>query len=423
VLKVWLIAQHHFLEEARKRTFLLLLFALPLFMALATGLGYLFSRLEHHHTALGYVDPGGWLADPQAGPHDPDLTLIAFETQAEAHQALEAGEVDAYYVLPAENARLVAGSAQLVGATPLALLVYFEPPPYAATRTFQDLVRRNHLAGQPDALVQRVISGANVTVRATDSNREFPGGDPTVAHFLPLIAAAIFSFLVLTTFGYLGEAVVIEKESRTMEVLVTSVSAGQMMAGKILGGLGIALLQLLVWVACLVLAVVVGGTVLEVEWLQNINANWRDIAGIVVVALPVYLFLAAFTTALSATLVETQEIQQLGGFSFLLLFLPLYLLVPLSRAPNGPLALALSFCPFTSVGTIAVRSLLQEVPSWQIAVAAAVALACGLVGVWLAGKAFRLSMLRYGQRLRWWELLPARSAGATQSAGRNAKGS
>jgi ABC-2 type transport system permease protein len=411
VPKVWLIAQHHFLEEARKRSFLLLLFALPLFIAFATGLGYLFSRLEQHHTTLGYVDPAGWLADPQAGPQDPDLTLIAFETRAEAHQALEAGEVHAYYLLPS------AESTRLAADTPLAFLIYFEPPPYTATRVFQDLVRRNRMADQPAVLIERVLSGAEVTVRATDSNREFPGGDPTIAHFLPLIAAAIFSFLVLTTFGYLGEAVVIEKESRTMEVLVTSVSAGRLMAGKVLGGLGIALLQLLVWVACLVLAVVVGGKVLGIEWLQNINPNWRDVAGIAVVALPVYLFLAALTTALSATLVETQEIQQLGGFSFLLLFLPLYLLVPLSRAPNGPLALALSFCPFTSVGTLAVRSLLQEVPTWQIAVAAAIALACGLLGVWLAGKAFRLSMLRYGQRLRWRELLP----GGTASAERTAK--
>jgi ABC-2 type transport system permease protein len=417
VLKVWLIAQHHFLEEARKRTFLLLLFALPLFLALAIGLGYLFSHLERHPTTLGYVDPAGWLADPQAGPHDPDVTLLAFETQAEAHQALEAGEIDAYYVLPA------AESAQLVAATPLALLVYFEPPPYAAARTFQDLIRRNRLAGQPDALVERVISGANVTVRATESNREFPGGDPTVAHFLPLLAAAIFSFLVLTTFGYLGEAVVGEKENRTIEVVMTSVSAGRLMAGKIIGGMGIALLQILVWVGCLLLAVAVGGTVLEIDWLQNINPNWRDVAMVVIAALPAYLLVAAFTTALGATLVETQEVQQLGGFSFLVLFLPLYLLVPLTQTPNGPLALAFTIFPLTSVTTIAVRSLLIEVPAWQVAIAAGTTLASGLLMVWLAGRAFRLSMLRYGQRLRWRELLQGRSAEAPQPAGGNGRAS
>lgn len=400
--KVWLIAQHHFLFEARKRSFIIVMFALPLFLAFSIGVGYLFSRLDRGHTTLGYVDPAGLLPPETERPENSEVTLVPFEARADAHQALEAGEIDAYYLLPAS------------AGTRRAQLIYFESPRYAATRYFQDLIRRHRMAGQPDILIERVISGARVTVRATESNREFPGGDPTVAHFLPLIAAAIFSFLVLTTFGYLGEAVVAEKENRTMEVIMTSVSSGRLMAGKIIGGMGIALLQLLVWLACLLLAVWLGGTVLDVDWLRNIAPNWRDIAMIVVVALPAYLLLAAITTALGATLVDSQEVQGLGGFSFLVLFLPLYLLVPLAQAPNGPLALAFSFFPLTAVSTIALRSLVIQVPAWQIAVAAAIALVSGIFMVWLAGKAFRVSMLRYGQRVRLRELLPGR---APESAG------
>jgi ABC-2 type transport system permease protein len=405
--KVWLIAQYHFLQEARKRSFLLLLFALPLFLAFSAGMGWVFSVVHNEQTTLGYVDLVGLLVDPDAGPPEPDVTLIRFETEADARQALEAGEIDAYYLLPA--------TTQASSAPRPASLIYFEPPPYVAARYFENLARRNQMAGQPTLLVERLVSGANVTVRATRSNREFPNGDPTVAHFLPLIAAAIFSFLVLTTFGYLGEAVVTEKENRTMEVVITSVSAGRLMAGKILGGVGIALLQILVWLACLLLFVVLGGTVLGIEWLQNIAPNWRDVAMVVIVALPVYLLLAALTTVLGATLVEAQEVQQLGGLALILLFLPVYLLVPLVQDPGGPLALVFSFFPFTSVVTIALRSLLVEVPAWQVGVAAVIALACALAMIWLAGKAFRLSMLRYGQRLRWEELFRRRPAGAPAS--------
>jgi ABC-2 type transport system permease protein len=404
--KVWLIAQYHFLQEARKRSFLFLLFALPLFLAFSAGMGWVFSVVHSERTTLGYVDPGGLLADLGAGPEEPDVTLVRFETEADAHRALEAGEVDAYYLLPAEGAPPAGRPASLV---------YFEAPPWTAARYFENLVRRNHMAGQPALLTERLVSGASVTVRATRSNREFPNGDPTVAHFLPLIAAAIFSFLVLTTFGYLGEAVVAEKENRTMEVVITSVSAGRLMTGKILGGVGIALLQLLVWLVCLALFVFVGGTVLGIEWLQNIDPGWRDVANVVVVALPVYLLLAALTTILGATLVETQEVQQLGGLAFFVLFVPIYLLVPLIQDPNSPLALAFSFFPFTSVVTIALRSLLVEVPGWQVALSAAIALVCALLMVWLAGKAFRLSMLRYGQRVRWGELLRGRPSGAPAS--------
>ena len=40
------------------------------------------------------------------------------------------------------------------------------------------------------------------------------------------------------------------------------------------------------------------------------------------------------------------------------------------------------------------------VPAWQILASVVIQLFCAVVAVWLAGKAFRLGMLRYGQRLR-----------------------
>jgi ABC-2 type transport system permease protein len=44
------------------------------------------------------------------------------------------------------------------------------------------------------------------------------------------------------------------------------------------------------------------------------------------------------------------------------------------------------------------------VPTWQL-VSSVVLLVLSAIGaVWLAGRAFRLGMLRYGQRLRWKEI-------------------
>jgi ABC-2 type transport system permease protein len=395
--KAWLIAQHHFMQEVRKRSFIIVLFSLPLFLAVSIGAGYLAARLQEQSTTLGYVDPAGLLADTSARPEGADVRLVPYATAQEALGALRAGEIDATYLLPdAPNGRR-------------AQLIYLEPPDYKATRYFEELVRRNRLAGQPPALVERVLSGADVTVRASERHRDFPGGEPSAAHVLPLMAAAIFAFLVLTTSGYMAEAVVAEKENRTMEIITSSVSPGRLMAGKILGGLGIAALQLAVWVTCLVLALWLGGQVLQIEWLQEIQPNWRDIGMIVAVAVPSYLFMGALTTMIGSTMVDNQEAQQLGGLAFVVLFMPVYLAVLLIQDPNGLLAVALSLFPPTAVVTIALRSLLLEVPTWQIALSAGVALASGIGMVWLAGKTFRLSMLRYGQRLRPRDLFARRS--------------
>ena len=47
--KVWLVAQYHFRQETGKRSFLFLLFMLPLFLTLAVGVGYLNARSQRRH--------------------------------------------------------------------------------------------------------------------------------------------------------------------------------------------------------------------------------------------------------------------------------------------------------------------------------------------------------------------------------------
>jgi len=395
--KVWLIARHQFRQEVSKRSFLLVLFSLPLFLTFTIGLGYLTARLEQESTALGYVDQAGLLVETLAEPEEYDVRLVPFDTPKAARAALEAEEIDAYYVLPADYAD-----------TRQAELVYFESPDRHARRYFRNVVRLNLMAGQSPAVVERTLSGANLTVRATEWNREFPGGGPNAGQLVPLIAAAIFAFLVLTTSGYMMQVVVAEKENRTMEIVVSSVSPTRMMAGKTIGALGIALIQLVVWVVFLAGAAWLGGSVLEMSWLQKVTLNWRDMLMIVIVALPSYLCIAALMTLVGSTLVESQEAQQAGGLFFLPLFLPLYLMIPIMQNPNSPLSLGLSFFPVTSVMTMAIRSMFIEIPVWQIVLSATIALASGAVMVWLAGKAFRMSMLRYGQRLKWRDLFARR---------------
>jgi len=394
--KVWLIAQRQFRQEVGKRSFLLVLFSMPLFLTLTIGLGYLNLRLEEGSTALGYVDQAGLLVE-LAEPEKHQVDLVPFETPEAARVALGAGEIEAYYVLPVDYAD-----------THQAELVYFEPLPYYAMHHFQNVVRLNLMADQPPSVVERLLTGANVTVRATELNREFPASGPGVDQLVPLIAAAIFAFLVLTTSGYMMEVVVEEKENRTMEIVVSSVSPGQMMTGKTVGALGIALMQLAVWLVFIVGAVWLGSSVLEIDWLQNLDPNWRDILMIVAIALPSYLFIAALMTAAGSTFVESQEAQQAGPFFFILLFLPMYLAIPILQNLNGPLSLGLSFFPVTSVVTVAIRSMFMEIPTWQIAVSVITAFTCGAIMVWLAGKAFRMGMLRYGQRLKWRELFARR---------------
>ena len=406
--KIWLIARHHFVLEVSKRSFLIILFSMPLFLTLVIGLGYLAEQLMGDKPTLGYVDEAGFLILSSHDYVDNDVTLLEFGSKAEAQEALETEKIDAFYVLPAEYPEI--SNAELV---------YFEPPSSEAIRHFEGIVRLNLLASQSPDVIERVLSGADVSVRATEFNREFVSGAPSAGQLLPILAVAIFAFLVMTTTGYMMQVVVVEKENRTMEIVISSVSPNRLMSGKIAGILGIAFLQLLVWLLFFIAAAWFGAHVLDIEWLQSIDLAWRDFLLLSLVALPTYIFIVAFMTAIGSSLADSQEAEQVGPLLFLVLFLPVYLLLPIASNPNGPLALILTFIPGTSVVTIAVRSLFFEVPVWQIATAMIVAIVVAIVAVWLAGKAYRMSMLRYGQRLKLPELLGRSSTGTKTSAASN----
>ena len=393
-IRVWRIARYQFEQQVKQRSFLLLLFSMPLFLTLSVGLGTLYEHTMQSRTILGYVDGAGLLADTGLTTVGDKVRLVSFATPAEARSALDAGQIDAYYVLPADYR----DSRQ-------AELVYLEPPPYAATRHFANIVRLNLMAGRPREVVARILGGTVVAVRATAAGRDFPAGGPSAGQVVPLLAAATFAFLLLTTCGYMMEVLVEDKENRTIEVVISSVSPRQMMAGKIVGAVGIALLQLVVWVAFLAAAAWLGGSMAGIGWLQDVAVNWRDTGLIVAVALPAFLCIAALMTAVGASLAEAQQAEQIGPFVFLALLSPLYLAIPLVSNPNSPLALGLSLFPVTSMMTLAVRSLVWVVPAWQFWLSAAISLVCAAGAVWLAGAALRTGMLRYGKRLKWRDLL------------------
>jgi ABC-2 type transport system permease protein len=244
-----------------------------------------------------------------------------------------------------------------------------------------------------------------VNFRAENHGREYPGGDPSAGSIVPLITAVVFIFVILSTSGLMTDAVVREKENRTMEIVLTSVSPGQMMTGKILGIGATALTQLVVWVLCLVGAVWLAANVLDVEWVQNVTPVWTDLLKLAAIAAPTFLLIAAVMATIGSTIAEPQEAQQLGGLLFLLLFSPIYLIIPIMQNPNGGLALALSLVPVTSVLANAMRMISYNVPVAQVAAASGIGFLAAGVMIWVAGKALRVGMLRYGRRVRLREVL------------------
>jgi ABC-2 type transport system permease protein len=403
MLKIWKVAAYEYRRHVLQRRFILVILSVPAIIALMIAIGALWAVVDKSRDPAGYVDKAGLLSNPIPAPQrgsSPDnpsipklIPLLPFETEKEAQEALDNKEIQAYYIVAADYFE----SNQVE-------LVYVKPPGGDVTRQFWDFMQINRLRDLPPDLARRAVADSNVIVRWPD---EVQGGGREFSQrtffniMFPLMTGIAFMFLLMMASGYLMGAVVEERENHTMEVVITSLSAGQLMAGKILGIVAIALTQLASWIAIAWLAVVVGSRLLSIVPLQNLSLDVRSVAIIAMLSAPAFVMIAALMTAVGATVAEAQEAQQVTALFLMPFFAPIWLGAVILENPNSPLAIGLSLFPLTSVSAFSLRLGFAPVPTWQIATSAALMTLSALGAVWIAGRAFRLGMLRYGQRLNW----------------------
>lgn len=392
--KFWRVTVYEYTRHVLRRRFVFSLLSVPAILGAMALLVYFLIRADFNPLPVGYVDRSSLLSDPLPPPEpdspDRPVEMLPFTSEAQAQAALEEQRIQAYYILPEDY--LETGQARLISS---------ESPSESALDQFRAFVRVNLLAGKPNPVAARVSGGADVIVQTPDNSRRM-GQNDWVNILVPILAGLAFMIAVFTSSGYLMQAVVEEKENRTIEILLTSVSSGQLMSGKIIGIIGVGLTQLLIWIAFAVLLIQVGRNYIEL--LSAITISPKFILLLLVTLIPVFVMISALMAAVGATVTDTREGQQLTGLFTLPVVVPFWLAAQLMSSPNSPLAIALSFFPLTAPVTLTFRAGFGSIPPWQLALNLLVLVVSALGSLWIAGRAFHLGMLRYGQRLRLREL-------------------
>jgi ABC-2 type transport system permease protein len=186
-----------------------------------------------------------------------------------------------------------------------------------------------------------------------------------------------------------------------MEIMVTSVSTSELMAGKVVGNLAVGLTELITWVVfgMASLAVIRGNAP---EQTFNLDAGYLWLCFFTL--LPAFVMIAGLMATAGVTTTDTREAQQIAGLFTLPVVVPFWLLVPLMESPNSVLSVGLSLFPLTAPVSLTMRAAFTDVPAWQIAASLGLLFLSAVGAIWLASRAFRLGMLRYGKRLSWREI-------------------
>ncbi len=269
------------------------------------------------------------------------------------------------------------------------------------TSGFYSFLFSNLVSGQPQNLRERLVDGPNVIVHASDQKSSADANNLFV-FLVATFAGILFVIAINTSGGYLMQAVVEEKENRTMEIVLTSVSPTQLMAGKIIGNLAVGLTQLVIWVLAGVAGIIVALQV--IPGFTNPGIDPAFLWLLLATFLPAFVMLAALMAMIGATATEAREAQQVAGLFTIPVIMPLWFTAAIIQSPNSPLAIGFSLFPLTAPMTLPMRVTLTSVPAWQIAASLAILVVCAAGAIWLASRAFQLGLLRYGKKIRLAEL-------------------
>jgi ABC-2 type transport system permease protein len=394
MIKFWRIAWHEYSRHVFRKRFLLALLSVPLMIAFMIILILVILWTDTSPTPIGYIDQSGLLASavPQPVAKFPERTIRmqAYPNETVARTELDAGKIQAYYIIPKDY--LQSGQVQEI---------YYKEPKGLASQQFNQFLTANLLVNVPPQIASRIQAGSQFIVVSADKTRR-ASVDQIINIALPFIAGILFIVAMSTSSGYLLQAVVEEKENRTMEIMVTSASPNQLMSGKTIADIAVGITQLLVWAIFILLILIIGKS--YVSFLSGFTFPVKTVAMLAAVMVPAFIMVSGLMAAIGATVTEASEGQQIMGLFTIPIWIPYILIAVFIQNPNSPLAVIMTLFPLTAPMTIAIRMSFTTIPAWQYITSLCLLVISAVGAVWLAGRAFRIGMLRYGQRLRLKEL-------------------
>lgn len=355
---------------------------------------------EVHLEIEGFVDQSGLVRSIPGNL--PAGHLLAFESEERARQALEAGDIKAYYVVPPDYVQT--GDLYYVYPDTRSYLADGQPWVMAWTLTVNlldgDLELADRVWNPIRELEQaRVVPEAPAqAVSGDDCSR--PGAackSNDLVRYMPLMMVVLLYGALMINSSMLFGSVSGEKENRIIEVLMLSASSGQLLAGKTLG-LGLAgLLQTAAWLGALFVMFNTGGAALALP------AGFTFPADILVWGLVFFLGGYALYAGLMAGAGALAPSVKEVGAANMIVAIPLFcgymvgLVAPFSSAQDATLAVALSLFPLTAPVVMMMRLTGGGVPLWQLLLSAGLVFAAAYASLRAAAAVFHAQNLLSGE--------------------------
>lgn len=399
--KLFTVAKWEFLEKIKSKAFLISLLLMPI-IVVGMGVlpGLLATKEDDRTLAIGVIDETGAIAAPLAQRIEekyrkedgqPQYVVRNLGTDGglearreEAVRMLSEEQLEGFLVIPASvgDSGNVVYRARNIGNFRIQ---------ERFSRTIEELLTEQRLSAEGLDVKRIRALTADISIRSIKVGEK---GEESESGFLQTfftsyIALMMLMFMVMTSGQLLIRSVVEEKQNRVIEVLLSSCSSRELMAGKILGLSGLGLVQLGLWA--------LGLLAVMLKTQQLVAAPDVMLLTLLYFLLGYFLYAGIFVAA-GAPVTTEQEAQQITSYVSLMLVFPIVLAVPAMQNPDATYIRVLSFIPLLTPAFMVLRMPIQMPPTWEI-LATLGLLATSAVGMmWVAGKIFRIAILVYGKK-------------------------
>ena len=424
---IGLIIMREFKERVYKKSFIITTLLMPVLMlvlSIAPALIMFFAKGETKHISV--IDQSGIVADKLESNEDVVFEVVPNgDLQTELKRSLEQENFGVLYI----EQDVVTNPNKVQLYTNASSSMTIED---SITNQIEDIIETERLKAHnienlPEILKQIEVNISLTTYRNGD-NEQSEATSSAASRFTGMALGFVLYFFLVIYGSIVMQSIIEEKNSRILEVLVSTVRPFDMMMGKILGVASVALTQIAIWgVLLIVISAAVIPAVIPQDVLAGVEAvqAGADVATLtadidpeaitalasimdtgyiseLVVLLLLFmmggfLLYAAMYAAIGASVDQVQDAQQLTTPVTIPIIFSFIILTMIMNDPNNPLVVWCSIIPFTSP-IVMIGRIPSGIPTWEIVTSLILLYATFIVMVWLAGKIYRVGIFMHGKK-------------------------
>lgn len=416
-----------FKERVYKKSFIITTLLMPLLLALmsvAPTLIMIYAKGDAKTVSV--IDNSGIVASALESDEDVKFVIVPNgDLQEELKKSLESETFGVLYI--GKDIVDNPNDIQLYTNSSSSMLIE-----ETITSQVEDVIEAERLKEYNIENLKAILEEISVDINLStfrNGEEESTVSSSAVSSLVGIVLGFVLYFFLVIYGSIVMQSIIEEKNSRILEVLVSTVRPFDMMMGKILGVASVAATQIVVWgVLVITMSAVVLPMLMPDDLMANIEAvqNGADVAAMasagvdtsmvtamasildtgyitkIVVLLLVFmvggfLLYAAMYAAVGACVDEAQDAQQLTTPITIPIILAFIILTMIMNDPNSPLVVWCSMIPFTSP-IVMMGRIPSGIPTWEIALSIVLLYATFIFMVYVAGKIYRVGIFMHGKK-------------------------